>query len=174
MKCKNCGNELRSESKFCTSCGHPVETESREVPVVNQQPDSNNQSGLRFSKALPILFLILTLGVIYWYIDFNVNHTQTKAVLSEDLSGDYYDPTGVILGSAQQTITIIKSGNMFTGFSEHNNVSFSIEPIESNKYKATVTINNIPAEFVVQYIIKTKRLEFVNHEKKWSWYLKKK
>ena len=43
MKCKFCGNDLPEESKFCPSCGAPVEPE--ENPSQAEQPEEADQTG---------------------------------------------------------------------------------------------------------------------------------
>ena len=46
MKCKFCGNDLPEESKFCPSCGAPVEPEEKqeqsEQSAEAKQPENQN------------------------------------------------------------------------------------------------------------------------------------
>ena len=43
MKCKFCGNDLPEDSKFCPSCGAPVEPEENQTQT--DQPENDGQSG---------------------------------------------------------------------------------------------------------------------------------
>ena len=48
MKCQHCGNEIPNDSRFCQSCGQPVQfqppTPPLEKPLANTQPNVNNEA----------------------------------------------------------------------------------------------------------------------------------
>lgn len=37
MYCSKCGKEINEDSKFCKSCGNPIEDEPREAPPIEDE-----------------------------------------------------------------------------------------------------------------------------------------
>lgn len=59
MFCKNCGNEIREDEKFCSKCGYDIIEKSHDLDCVT-----------KISTPLFLLFSFLTLGIyaiIKWY-----------------------------------------------------------------------------------------------------------
>lgn len=64
MFCKNCGNEISNNSKFCGKCGTPIQ----QTATANNAASSN----LQINNSLSVLFLAATamhiLEIIFWFI----------------------------------------------------------------------------------------------------------
>lgn len=59
MFCKNCGNEIREDEKFCSKCGYDIIEKSHDLDCVT-----------KISTPLFLLFSFLTLGIyaiVKWY-----------------------------------------------------------------------------------------------------------
>lgn len=66
MYCKNCGNELQNNDKFCSHCGFKI----LKVPQENSTPETTNNTKFHTIKKFFIYLLIFLLFVILEYIIF--------------------------------------------------------------------------------------------------------
>ena len=63
MYCKNCGNELESNAKFCSKCGQKIESVVNEEPVVvcvNENPSKEERGPWKNFAKIGNVFGIIT------------------------------------------------------------------------------------------------------------------
>jgi len=67
MYCKNCGNKLNDNDKFCQKCGTNQETQSVQT---NNVKSSNNKTIIIIGIILTIIGVVLTLGTFFFFGPF--------------------------------------------------------------------------------------------------------
>lgn len=97
MYCKNCGNKLDNNSKFCSSCGLKQETQNIQINNFNSKKKDKLTKILGISAGIlfGLSFVILISGIILCFPD-----PQT----GENISGLSFDLFGTCAG-----ITIVIS-----------------------------------------------------------------
>lgn len=169
--CKSCGSKLKPNASFCTQCGSAAtasfKTNKAQIHTIKNKKKSNKIFNYIFKF---LLFAALVFGA---YTLFNGNNIDETTV-DIDISGVYYDPSGVYFGSPTTTINIEKKKDIF--ISEHKDLDFTMEltPMGSSNFVAEIVYKRVPADFEVHFYQDEKKLTFFNSLTKNSWYLKKK
>lgn len=93
MYCKNCGNELNENDKFCSKCGFKISNDFQENPTLS----TTNNTKFHTIKKFSIYLLIFLLFLIFVYIifppknfdivDFIIDPAGLTSVIGEALGG---------------------------------------------------------------------------------------
>lgn len=86
MFCKNCGNEIREDEKFCSKCGYDIIEKSHDLDCVT-----------KISTPLFLLFSFLTLGIyviVKWY---RITGDIRKIISREETVSPLIITTGFII-----------------------------------------------------------------------------
>ncbi len=75
MFCKNCGKELLSDEKYCSSCGNS--TNSEQIPYANDKTTKKKKNKGKITGIVPGLLLIMFITIIVGFV--NLTSTQTNS-----------------------------------------------------------------------------------------------
>lgn len=108
MYCKNCGNILKENHKFCTECGHPYQG-GVALNDISTQINLDQRWWLRLARVVYIfLYIPLIIAII---ITWNVNkpYSYYSSYLENRVSyGSYWDSFGYSLFALVVGIVILR------------------------------------------------------------------
>jgi hypothetical protein len=174
--CTSCGKGLKPGASFCTHCGAKAKPSKTKAPKKHEIVNEGSEKVKRKKSILPKLYLLfLICAVAYWgYKQMNTDDNLSNQVGSSlNISGEYFEPSGVLLGSPDNTITISKKGNKYEGKNEDGSLTMKFLPMGSNNYSVEIIKNRAPSDFEVHYYENEGKLTFFNSITKNSWYLTK-
>ncbi len=89
------------------------------------------------------------------------------------IEGEWYDPTGVLLGDKEAIITFRKRGDVVIGEDMNKALYIQLLATGTDEYGGLVVLNENSENFTVQYHSDEKKLVFLGNLTKKSWYIKK-
>ena len=118
---------------------------------------------------LAFLALFIMAGMTYAF--YKLQGTNSNGSEEANLIGDYFDPTGVVLGSPENIFTIYIKGGRYIGRDEKGTCVADFVPMGSGNYSAQVSLHGIQVDFEVHLYEKENKLTFFNSFTKSSWHL---
>ena len=168
--CPNCEAKITEETKFCTNCGTSLQINStkndieKNDDVLIEKSLNQPNKGLRIAK---VLIGIAVLAVLFFLgKTFLPNDGQQT-----NLVGEWYDPTGVLLGDKETVITFRTRGDIVVGEDKSKKVFIQLLPMGSKNYSGLVVLNKIDDDFNVHFYEEENKLVFFSTLTKSSWYL---
>jgi hypothetical protein len=174
--CTSCGKELKPGASFCTHCGTKAKQLKTQSPKKPEIVNEGSEKVKRKNSLLPKLYLLLLIcAVAYWGYNqmYEDDNLPNEVVSSVNISGEYFEHSGVLLGSPDKTISISKIGNSYEGKNEDGSLTMKFLPMGSNNYSVEIINNRVPSDFEVHYYEKEGKLTFFNSLSKNSWDLTK-
>ncbi len=105
MFCKNCGNNIKDNQKFCTSCGIPFSSISNIPKTVTPSIISHKKSFLSAGKIITIFVVLIMIGVgIYNSLD-KESVTKNNDAMTSFNSGDTKGAINQFQQATQNAVT---------------------------------------------------------------------
>jgi hypothetical protein len=177
--CSNCKAPLKEEAKFCTQCGTTTHTKEgsndSSEEVIDQKEGSDGYSLKLFKLVLGFIAIMALFFIIKSFTtDISpVENSFSTAKEMSKLTGQWHDPTGVLLGDKEATIQMRKSWNSLVGADSKNDIDILLTPMGHNVYNGKVNLRGVDGYFDVSYYEQENKLVFFSTLTKSSWYLKK-
>jgi hypothetical protein len=148
---------------------------NEEVNLVEESLNQPNK-GLRILKILIGIVVVTILFFIGKSFMKDVVPSEKSFSIKQQLSiieGEWYDPTGVVLGDKKTIAVFKKMGDIVKGKDKNNFFNVVITPFGSNNYQAIVNLGGVKGDFELHFYEQENKLVFFSTYTKSSWYLLK-
>jgi len=179
IHCSNCNTTLKAGAKFCTNCGAPIkileQTKKVNTGLTEIVADSTKSSS-KWTKIFIGLFAVIALFFIAKSLVTNIDITRNSMSISKALSkieGEWYDPTGALLGNKDAIITFRKKGEEIIGEDANKTLYIALLAYSSNEYGGLVATNDDNENYTVHYDHDEEKLLFVGNLTKRKWYIQR-
>ncbi len=179
IHCSNCNATLKEGAKFCTHCGSPIKELEQTKKVntgLNELLENTPKSPSKGTKIIVGLIAVVVLVFIVRSLVTNIDISRNSMSISKALTkieGEWYDPTGVLLGDKEAIITFRKRGDVVIGEDMNKALYIQLLATGTDEYGGLVVLNENSENFTVQYHSDEKKLVFLGNLTKKSWYIKK-
>lgn len=179
LNCKNCKAIIKEGSKFCTNCGTPVEDHNQRAKLNDTSPHLEAKKSKSPSMLTKIIFWILTIVALFFIVKSivtNLKVSRNSLSVAYELSkieGEWYDPSGVLLGSEDDIITFTKKGEKIVGEDSNKKLYIGLLVYRTNEYGGLVAVGDDNENYSVKYDHFKSKLFFVGDRSGKQWYLQK-
>ncbi len=168
--CTECGKELTHGTKFCESCGAPVDQNAAPVqqpePAVTQTPATPppppQKKGIMVLPVLGIIILILVLAAGAWYLGLltpQKSGTVTPAVPSPTSVAIVQEPTLVPVPATTTVLPTSPSVRKLEGrYEEYYDEIYTLDQSFSNGQKETFTYDVTTPPLYIKYDITPRQI----------------
>lgn len=148
-------------------------TDNREEEQLESSSEKDHKPVANLRQIwMALLALLVMAGLTYaFYKMHGRKGTESEA---NSIVGDYFDPTGIVLGSTENIFTIYIKGGRYIGRDENGTCVADFVPMGGGNYAAQVSLHGIQVDFEVHLYEKENKLTFFNSFNKSSWHLSKK
>lgn len=115
MYCKNCGNEIKGEEKFCGKCGNKIEIE------VKTNTTTNNADNKKNLKVKPI-YIVIGIIVVIFVIALGISMSNNNSSVIESASSTSNTSTKNTANS-KLDLNNVQMNTVFTSLSDMNSVT---------------------------------------------------
>jgi hypothetical protein len=178
-QCSNCNATLKAGAKFCTNCGTPIKEKDFPIRANDTFHELNEDKPKRPLKRNGILVGLLAIVALFFIvralvtnIDISRNSLSVSKALTK-IEGEWYDPTGELLGDKDAIITFRKRGDVVIGEDKNKALYIQLLAIGNNEYGGLVVLNDNSENFTVNYHPDENKLVFQGNLNKSNWYIKK-
>jgi hypothetical protein len=170
--CPKCGAPLNAQAHFCPKCGNAIPDNDAYHEIYLEPVKKGNKWLLKL-----LYSLIIVAVVIFFYKTItgpeSGSETVVSSVSTEEFSGDWYDPTGILLGDSKAQISMWSAGGKLVGNDDENKIQIELTPIAKNKFEGNVNLNGVLGRFDVQFNPENKKLVFTSKTSKLDWSIQK-
>lgn len=170
--CPKCGASLNAQAHFCPKCGYAIPDNYADEYIYAEPVKKGNKWLLKLFYSL-----IIVAGAIFLYKTIiGTNSGSETAIMKislEQFSGDWYDPTGILLGDSKAQISMWSSDGKLIGNDDLDKINIVLSPIAKNEFEGSVNLNGVPGKFEVEYYPENKKLVFTSKVSELDWYIQK-